>query len=47
MTVLWVIGGIVGGIVALALLMPCAACKKRRERLENAYAEWRKRQASE
>ena len=36
--------GIAGAaiIVAIAVLMPCAACRRRRERLEAAYEAWRR-----
>jgi len=42
MTALLVAAGIgVFFIVGLALLLPCPACKKRRERMREAYARWR------
>lgn len=30
-------------IVGAALILPCPACRKRRERLRAAYAEWKRR----
>ena len=30
-------------IVGVALALPCAACRKRRERMPAAYAEWKAR----
>jgi hypothetical protein len=33
-------------IIGLALALPCAACRKRRERMQAAYAEWKSRKAS-
>ena len=31
-------------IVGLALLLPCPACRTRRERMREAYARWREMQ---
>ena len=31
-------------IMGLALALPCAACRKRNERMRAAYAEWKSRQ---
>jgi hypothetical protein len=33
-------------IIGLALILPCAACRKRRERMQAAYAEWKSRKVS-
>lgn len=33
-------------IAGLALLLPCPACRKRRERMQAAYARWRENQVS-
>lgn len=30
-------------ILGIALILPCPACKKRRERMRAAYAEWKAR----
>jgi hypothetical protein len=35
---------VVSGIVVLALLLPCEACRRRRERMRQAYAAWQARQ---
>jgi len=31
-------------IVGIALVLPCPACERRRERLKAAYDSWRRRQ---
>jgi hypothetical protein len=42
-TALLAIAGITAGLVAaLALMLPCSACEKRRERLRAALARWRR-----
>jgi hypothetical protein len=41
MELLLVVGGLVAAIVALALILPCEACRLRRERMKQAYATWR------
>jgi hypothetical protein len=33
-------------IIGLALALPCAACRKRRERMQAAYAEWKARKSN-
>jgi hypothetical protein len=33
---------ILAAIIGLALILPCAACRKRRKRLEAAYREWQR-----
>lgn len=33
--------GILAIIVALALMLPCEACRLRRERMQKAYEAWR------
>lgn len=40
-TVLAVAGGILLAIVVVALVLPCEACRLRRERMKRAYAAWR------
>jgi hypothetical protein len=32
----------IAAIVGLALVLPCKACRLRRERLERAYENWKK-----
>lgn len=31
---------ILGGLTGLALILPCEACRLRRERMKQAYATW-------
>lgn len=40
---IWVLAisaAVVVGIIALALILPCPACEKRRQRMREAYAKW-------
>jgi hypothetical protein len=39
-TALLIAVGCLAIIVALALLLPCEACRLRRERMKRAYTEW-------
>ena len=41
MTAVLVMLGLVGGVIALVLILPCPACKRRRERMKAAYDKWR------
>jgi hypothetical protein len=42
---LLLIAGVAGlGLIALILALPCEACRRRRARLEAAYAAWRELQ---
>jgi len=43
MVLLTVSAACVAMIVGVALALPCAACRKRRERMRAAYAEWKSR----
>jgi hypothetical protein len=43
-TVFIIAGTAVALIVAAALILPCEACRLRRERMTRAYAEWQARQ---
>jgi hypothetical protein len=45
-TLMLIVGGLVAVIAALALILPCEACRLRRERMKQAYAEWQARQKS-
>ncbi len=45
MTELAVIVGLTVAVIGLMLALPCQACRKRRERMEAAYAAWREKQA--
>ena len=45
MELLLVVGGLVAAIVALALILPCEACRLRRERMKQAYAVWQANRA--
>ena len=38
-------GTVVAIIVALALILPCPACEKRRQRMREAYAKWQAEKA--
>jgi hypothetical protein len=38
--VLIITGVVVASIVAVALVLPCEACRLRRERMRDAYARW-------
>jgi len=40
MIVLAVSVGFIALFVALALMLPCPACQKRRQRMREAYAKW-------
>jgi hypothetical protein len=40
-TLLAVTLGLLAAIVALALVLPCEACRLRRERMKRAYDAWR------
>jgi|GEM_PF-3200124 len=44
MTLLLIVGGCTAALAALALALPCEACRLRRERMKQAYAEWQSRQ---
>jgi hypothetical protein len=37
---LLIVGGLLAGLVAAALILPCEACRLRRERMKQAYAAW-------
>ncbi len=37
-SVLVVVGGLVVAIASIALILPCQACRLRRERMKQAYA---------
>ncbi len=37
---LLICGGILAVIVIVALMLPCEACRLRRERMKQAYAAW-------
>jgi hypothetical protein len=36
-----VIGALMVAVIVLILALPCAACRRRRERMQAAYAQWR------
>jgi len=38
---LWATGLGVALVVVLALILPCPACRLRRERMRDAYTRWR------
>jgi hypothetical protein len=40
MELLLIVGGLLAAIVAIALILPCEACRLRRERMKQAYAAW-------
>ena len=46
MTVLLAAAGVGVAIVGLALILPCQACRKRRERFRAAYAVWKAQKKS-
>jgi hypothetical protein len=41
MEMLLIVGGFLAALVAIALILPCEACRLRRERMKQAYAAWR------
>lgn len=45
MTALAVIVGLTAAVIGLVFALPCQACRKRRERMEAAYAAWREKQS--
>ena len=44
MTAVLIILGFTAGLIGLMFALPCQACRKRRERMEAAYAAWREKQ---
>ncbi len=44
MTALAVTVGLIAVLIGLVFALPCQACRKRRERMEAAYAAWREKQ---
>lgn len=44
MTALAVIVGFTAAVIGLVFALPCEACRKRRARMEAAYAAWREKQ---
>ncbi len=40
MMLLAVSAGFIAVFVALALILPCPACQKRRQRMREAYTKW-------
>jgi hypothetical protein len=45
-SVLVVVGGLVVAVAAIALILPCEACRLRRERMKQAYAQWQSNRAA-
>ena len=47
MNVVLVIAILVAGLVMVVMALPCEACRRRRQRLREAYALWRRQNLSD